>query len=86
MTYSTVESGIEYPNPNQNDNFYIFSMVIMRILILVILVCLCCDSLPLSDEEDGHYMNRFLVELHERSTAEDVARDHGFEIDDEVPV
>lgn len=59
-------------------------MVIMRILILVILVCLCCDSLPLSDDEDGHYMNRFLVELHERSTAEDVARDHGFEIDDEL--
>lgn len=59
-------------------------MLIMRRVLVLLTGCLCfLRALPL-ETEDGHYMNKFLVELHKRETAAALAGDLGFEIEDDV--
>lgn len=59
-------------------------MLIMRKLIVLFAACLCLLHAHPLNAEDGHYLNQFLVELHKRSTLDDLLADHGFEVEEDV--
>lgn len=57
----------------------------MRKLIVLFAACLCLLHAHPLNAEDGHYVNQFLVELHKRSTLDDLLADHGFEVEEDLP-
>lgn len=51
---------------------------------LLLLGLAVSSALPVSAEDDGDYLNLFLVKVNKRSAIHELAAEHGFTIADEV--